>query len=152
VIALSTALSAASSSISFSPRLNTDASRSVIVFRVDVLETCILLIQTAQKKHSIFTAPPHFISFYPNLSCFSFLIREPGGDYVKKITVRNVCSEARTVKYKLPKSKFFYMEFPTLVKLSPGMSIVLDISFRPIRMVRAYVCYFHAEATRCSVV
>ena len=71
------------------------------------------------------------------ISVFVFHVnREPGGDYLKKITVRNVTSEARTVKYKLPKSKFFYMEFPSTVKLNPGMSIVLDSSFRPIRNVR----------------
>ena len=61
--------------------------------------------------------------------------RTPGGNYVKKITVKNVGTEVQNVRYKLPESQFFYMEFPLAVKLSPGNQFTIEIAFRPIKLV-----------------
>jgi cilia- and flagella-associated protein 65 len=41
----------------------------------------------------------------------------PGGEYPKKILLRNVSPDVLVIKYKLPKSRYFHMEFPDPVKL-----------------------------------
>ena len=41
----------------------------------------------------------------------------PGGEYPKRILVRNISPDVLTIKYKLPKSRFFHMEFPEPLKL-----------------------------------
>ncbi|EFC43750.1 hypothetical protein NAEGRDRAFT_68477 [Naegleria gruberi] len=57
---------------------------------------------------------------------------EIGGDYLKKIVVKNVGTEVVEVKYELPKSKTFFMAFPEPAKISPGVSISFEVKFRPI--------------------
>ena len=59
---------------------------------------------------------------------------EPGGEYVRSLVVKNVSTKVLKVKYKLPATKYFSMEFPEAIKLSPGMSATVDVTFRPIVM------------------
>jgi hypothetical protein len=40
-----------------------------------------------------------------------------GGEYIKKIVLKNVSSDILTLKYKLPTSRFFVMDYPEPVKL-----------------------------------
>ncbi|TMW64193.1 hypothetical protein Poli38472_012815 [Pythium oligandrum] len=58
----------------------------------------------------------------------------PGGEHVKKIAVKNVSKRSIKFKYELPTTKYFSMDFPTLSTLSPGMQIVLDVAFRPVKL------------------
>lgn len=58
----------------------------------------------------------------------------PGGEHVKKITVKNVSRRSIKFKYELPTTKYFSMEFPTMITLSPGMQTVLDVVFRPLKI------------------
>lgn len=58
---------------------------------------------------------------------------EPGGEYVRSLLVKNVSTKTLKVKYKLPATKYFSMEFPEPIKLSPGMSATVDVTFRPIK-------------------
>ena len=58
---------------------------------------------------------------------------EPGGTYVRSVVLKNVSTKAIKVKYKLPATKYFEMEFPEVIKLSPGMSVPVDVTFRPIK-------------------
>lgn len=58
----------------------------------------------------------------------------PGGEHVKKITVKNVSRRSIKFKYELPTTKYFSMEFPTMITLSPGMQTVLDVVFRPVKL------------------
>lgn len=58
--------------------------------------------------------------------------KEPGGDYKQKLVLKNVSNAVIKFKFKLPETSFFFMKFPDLVTLSPGMASVVDISFRPI--------------------
>jgi len=58
---------------------------------------------------------------------------QPGGEYLKKLVLRNVTSRTLHVKYTLPKTKLFFMEFPVKTALSPGMAMTVDVRFRPIR-------------------
>ena len=69
-----------------------------------------------------------------------------GGEYIKRFIVKNVTTKVQKIKYSLPKSKFFYMEFPDQIRLSPGMAMPLEVRFRPIRM-EEYDDYveFHTE-------
>jgi hypothetical protein len=50
---------------------------------------------------------------------------EPGGEYVKKLIVKNVSTQTVKIKYQIPATKFFSMEFPKMMILSPGMLRVL---------------------------
>ena len=52
---------------------------------------------------------------------------EPGGEYVKLLTVKNVSSKVMKIKYRLPESKFFNMAFPETIKLTPGLSQTLRV-------------------------
>lgn len=58
---------------------------------------------------------------------------EPGGEYVRSLVVKNVSTKSLKVKYKLPATKYFSMEFPEPIKLSPGMSATVDVTFRPVK-------------------
>ena len=58
---------------------------------------------------------------------------EPGGSYVRTVTLKNVGKKALKVKYRLPTTKYFEMEFPETMKIQPGLSATVDVTFRPIR-------------------
>ncbi|KDO31856.1 hypothetical protein SPRG_03776 [Saprolegnia parasitica CBS 223.65] len=57
----------------------------------------------------------------------------PGGEHTKKLVVKNVSNKTIKFKYDLPRTKYFSMDFPLLMTLSPGTSRVLDIAFRPVQ-------------------
>ena len=58
----------------------------------------------------------------------------PGGEYVQKLIFRNVSTEVKKFKYKLPTSRFFSMAYPEVIVLSPGMHQEVDVIFRPIEL------------------
>ncbi|KAJ0403998.1 hypothetical protein P43SY_001392 [Pythium insidiosum] len=58
----------------------------------------------------------------------------PGGEHVKRISVKNVSQRTLKFKYELPTTKYFSMDFPTLITLSPGMQTALDVAFRPVKL------------------
>ena len=58
---------------------------------------------------------------------------EPGGEYVSKLIIKNVSTQTVKIKYQIPATKFFSMEFPKMMILSPGMFVAIDVLFRPIR-------------------
>ncbi|KAJ3229481.1 hypothetical protein HDU81_005357 [Chytriomyces hyalinus] len=62
---------------------------------------------------------------------------EPGGEHVQNLVVKNVVMKTQKIKYKLPKTRFFSMDFPETVTLSAGMSWTIPITFRPV----AKECY-----------
>lgn len=72
---------------------------------------------------------------------------EPGGDYPQKLLVKNVSTITQRVRYKLPATKFFFMEFPETILLSPGMSFTIVVSFRPI-VRQAYSDYIQFSAEK----
>lgn len=41
----------------------------------------------------------------------------PGGEYPKRIVLKNVSPAILTLRYKLPRSRYFHMEFPEPLKL-----------------------------------
>lgn len=57
-----------------------------------------------------------------------------GGEYKLTVSLKNVGKKMAAIKYKLPASKYFGMEFPMVAKVSPGMSYHVDVVFRPIHM------------------
>jgi len=57
---------------------------------------------------------------------------KPGGDHGKKFHLRNVTNDVLKIKYKLPASKYFYMEYPEVVSIPPGMTHAVSVHFRPI--------------------
>lgn len=59
---------------------------------------------------------------------------EPGGEYVQKLTVKNVTTKMKKLKYRLPSTRYFSLAFPETIELSPGMSMEIDVVFRPIQM------------------
>ncbi|KAI8834503.1 hypothetical protein BC829DRAFT_448428 [Chytridium lagenaria] len=62
---------------------------------------------------------------------------EPGGEHVKQLVVKNVVMKTQKIKYKLPQTRYFSMEFPETQTLSAGMSWTVPITFRPV----AKECY-----------
>jgi len=58
--------------------------------------------------------------------------KDPGGDYKQTLILKNVSNQVIKFKFKLPETSFFFMKFPDLVTLSPGMASKVDVSFRPI--------------------
>jgi hypothetical protein len=46
--------------------------------------------------------------------------RSPGGDIPQRLTLKNASNEIVRLLYRLPATKYFYMEFPKLITLSPG--------------------------------
>ena len=59
-----------------------------------------------------------------------------GGEFMKKLRIKNVSTAVLHIKYKLPATKFFSMDFPKTITLSPGVGISL-VSLpvlRPVRM------------------
>ena len=58
----------------------------------------------------------------------------PGGEYVQKLTIRNVSTIVKKVKYRLPSTRYFSMAFPEVIILSPGMYKEIDVIFRPVEL------------------
>ncbi len=56
----------------------------------------------------------------------------PGGEYIQRLVVKNVAATIQKLKYKLPATKFFSMEFPDMITLSPGTFVTIDVIFRPV--------------------
>ena len=61
---------------------------------------------------------------------------EPGGEYTKTVVVKNVTTQQIKLKYRLPETKYFSMAFPETKKLSPGMTVSIPITFRPVKRER----------------
>jgi len=59
--------------------------------------------------------------------------KDPGGDYKQRLVLKNVSNSVIKFKFVLPETSFFFMKFPDLVTLSPGMAASVDVSFRPIK-------------------
>ena len=56
----------------------------------------------------------------------------PGGEYIQKLIFRNVSTSVKKFKYKLPRTRFFFMAYPEVITLSPGMFKEVDVIFRPV--------------------
>ncbi|KAI9102498.1 hypothetical protein DFS34DRAFT_577433 [Phlyctochytrium arcticum] len=57
---------------------------------------------------------------------------EPGGEHIKQLVVKNVVMKTQKIKYKLPQTRYFSMEFPETITLSAGMNWSIPITFRPV--------------------
>eukprot|EP00795_Rhopilema_esculentum_P013350 gene13350-4200_t len=57
---------------------------------------------------------------------------QPGGEYTKNITLKNVDIKAKKLRYKIPTSRFFTTKYPQPIILSSGTSMTLPITFRPL--------------------
>lgn len=70
-----------------------------------------------------------------------------GGEYVEKLTIKNVSTTIKKLKYKLPKTRYISLAFPEMIELSPGMSCSIDVVFRPLKEDEDYVdsIYFKLE-------
>jgi hypothetical protein len=56
----------------------------------------------------------------------------PGGEYIQKLIIRNVSTEVKKLKYKLPSTRYFSMSYPEPIILSPGLAQEVDVVFRPV--------------------
>jgi hypothetical protein len=64
-----------------------------------------------------------------------FVDWEPGGEYRKKIVLKNVLHRAQSVKFVSPKSTLFSLPFPAPVHLSSGLATSIEVTFRPLEAV-----------------
>lgn len=53
---------------------------------------------------------------------------QPGTEYVKNLSLKNVSTNTIKIKYKQTASKAFSMDFPEPFKLRPGMSHALKVA------------------------
>lgn len=59
-----------------------------------------------------------------------------GGEYAKKLLIKNTHEKLQVIEYKLPQRKAtFFVDFPAPVTLSSGMAFELIIKFRPSELV-----------------
>ena len=65
---------------------------------------------------------------------------EPGGEYVKLLTVKNVSNKVMKLTFKLPESKFFSMSFPEPISLMGGLSHTLRVHQQPLATCRRLGC------------
>lgn len=56
----------------------------------------------------------------------------PGGEYIQKLLIRNVSTEVKKLKYKLPSTRYFSLAYPEPIILSPGLFTEVDVVFRPV--------------------
>jgi hypothetical protein len=56
---------------------------------------------------------------------------EPGGEYTKQLTLKNVKFKTQKISYKLPESCHFTSLYPQPIVLSAGTSFALPLTFRP---------------------
>jgi hypothetical protein len=56
---------------------------------------------------------------------------EPGGEYVKKLIIKNVGQKQQTFKFRKSPSATFSLPFSEPKKLSPGVSFAIPVAFRP---------------------
>lgn len=59
---------------------------------------------------------------------------KPGREYERTLVLKNVGTKTLRLKYQLPASKYFSMEFPEPVKVSAGMAWPVRVTFRPTKM------------------
>ncbi|XP_033103427.1 cilia- and flagella-associated protein 65-like [Anneissia japonica] len=57
---------------------------------------------------------------------------EPGGEYTKRIVLKNVLVKTQKIKYSIPNSRFFTTLYPETIVLSAGTSFSLPVTFRPL--------------------
>ncbi|XP_050388962.1 cilia- and flagella-associated protein 65 [Patella vulgata] len=57
---------------------------------------------------------------------------EPGQEYTKNITLKNVQVKTQKLKFNVPKSRFFSTLYPKPIVLSAGTSFTLPVTFRPL--------------------
>jgi glycogen debranching enzyme len=62
-----------------------------------------------------------------------------GGEYTKKLVIRNISTRTIEIKCRIPASVDFFMEFPEWFKLSPGVSQAINVTFRPTAEVRTII-------------
>jgi cilia- and flagella-associated protein 65 len=58
---------------------------------------------------------------------------QPGGEYTQKLIIRNVSTNVKKLKYKLPSTEYFSMLYPEAITLSPGLSYEIAVVFKPIK-------------------
>ena len=56
----------------------------------------------------------------------------PGGEYIQKLLIKNVSTSVKKLKYRLPSTRYFSMEYPEVITLSPGLFKIVDVVFRPV--------------------
>jgi hypothetical protein len=90
------------------------------------------------------SVPPEFLSRDERTSIFGIETVERlvwrkwdvGGEYVRHLVLKNVTNVTQKIKYKLPPTMYFTMDYPEPCKLSAGMSLSIQVTFRPVKLER----------------
>ncbi|KAB1279385.1 Cilia- and flagella-associated protein 65 [Camelus dromedarius] len=62
---------------------------------------------------------------------------ELGKEITKNLVLKNLSLKIQKIKYRPPKTKFFFTVIPQPIFLSPGITLSLPIIFRPLEEVRS---------------
>ncbi|XP_077974570.1 cilia- and flagella-associated protein 65-like [Styela clava] len=60
---------------------------------------------------------------------------EPGEEYTKSLTLKNIHIKTQKIRYKVPSSRFFSTLFPQVIVLSAGTSFTLPLTFKPLEKI-----------------
>lgn len=77
--------------------------------------------------------------FFVVLVNYSQYLRKRGGEYIKKLRVTNITTQTKTFKYEPPVTPTFFMEFPEIIKIGPGLCKDIEIRFRPTENVQTEI-------------
>jgi len=58
----------------------------------------------------------------------------PGKEYERTLVLKNVGTKSIRIKYQLPATKYFSMDFPEPTKIGPGLTWTVKITFRPVKL------------------
>ncbi|KAJ3375654.1 hypothetical protein GGF31_002857 [Allomyces arbusculus] len=58
----------------------------------------------------------------------------PRGEYTQHLVLKNASMQTLKLRYRLPSSKVFFMDFPETIALSAGMACSIPITFRPVAL------------------
>jgi len=68
--------------------------------------------------------------------------RNVGNEYVKVLSIKNITTKTQKIKYVLPSSKIFLLDFPQTITLCAGMSASIPITFIPEEKVLLLPLFF----------
>jgi hypothetical protein len=65
----------------------------------------------------------------------AYIFRTPGGEYIKKLIIKNISTSSQRIEYIPPKNPLFFLPYPAPVFLSTGMSSSIEIIYRPLEHI-----------------
>ncbi|ORX76894.1 hypothetical protein BCR32DRAFT_295949 [Anaeromyces robustus] len=98
-------------------------SKNSIISKIESTNSTAFQILTKEKRQALY-----------GIDCISDVVFSKwkvGNEYVKVLTIKNITTKTQKIKYCLPDSKIFLLDFPQTITLCAGMSASIPITFIP---------------------